>query len=81
MNNQEIFEKIQTIFRNVFDNPELNIERSTNSSSIEDWDSLNHINLVVAIEKEFKTRFDLKDIQSLKDVGEMTDLVEKKIGK
>ena len=81
MTKQEIFEKIQNIFRNVFDNSEMKIENSSNSSNVENWDSLNHINLVVAIQKEFRIKFDLKEIQSFKNVGEMVDLVEKKIGR
>jgi len=81
MDSAEIFNRIQDIFRNVFDDQKLIIERSTNSESIEDWDSLNHINLIVAMEKEFSTRFSLEDIQGLKDVGEMADLINKRINK
>ena len=79
MNNKEIFDRIQDIFRSVFDDQSLEIKRSTTSSDIEDWDSLNHINLVVAIEKEFNTKFSLEDIQALEDVGAMADVVEKRI--
>ncbi len=81
MTKKEIFEKIQNIFQNVFDNSEMKIENSSNSSNVENWDSLNHINLVVAIQKEFRIKFDLKEIQAFKNVGEMVDLVEKKIGR
>jgi acyl carrier protein len=81
MTKKEIFEKIQIIFQNVFDNSEMKIENSSNSSNVENWDSLNHINLVVAIQKEFRIKFDLKEIQAFKNVGEMVDLVDKKIGR
>lgn len=81
MTKKEIFEKIQIIFQNVFDNSEMKIESSSNSSNVENWDSLNHINLVIAIQKEFRIKFDLKEIQAFKNVGEMVDLVEKKIGR
>jgi acyl carrier protein len=78
MNKQEIFEKLQDIFRIVFDDPKLKIEPSTNSSTIKNWDSLNHINLIVAIQKEFRIKFDLKELQALNNVGEMMHIVEKK---
>ena len=50
---------IQNIFRDIFDEDNLVIEDSTNSGEIEDWDSLNHINLISAIEKEYKIKFNL----------------------
>ena len=79
MSREEIFSKVQDIFRDIFDEDELEIQESTSSDEIEDWDSLNHINLVSAIEKEFKIRFALGELQSLKDVGAMIDLMEKKL--
>jgi len=79
MNREELFEKIQEIFRDIFDNENLKIEESTNSSDIDDWDSLNHINLVVAIESEIKIKFNFDELSTLKDVGAMMDLILKKI--
>jgi len=79
MNNETILQKIQMIFRDVFDDDKLVISRQTNSSQIDEWDSLNHINLTVAIEKEFNIRFALDELQPLKDVGEMIDLLQKKL--
>lgn len=75
----EIFGKVQDIFRDVFDEDDLVIESATSSDTIEDWDSLNHINLVSAIEKEFSIKFSLVELIALKDVGEMIDLMLKKI--
>jgi len=79
MTREEIFNKVQDIFRDIFDEDDLVIEESSSSDDIEDWDSLNHINLVSAIEKEFKIRFALGELQSLKDVGAMIDLMVQKI--
>ncbi len=79
MSREEIFLKVQDIFRDIFDEDDLEIQESTSSDDIEDWDSLNHINLVSAIEKEFNIRFALGELQSLKDVGAMIDLMEKKL--
>jgi acyl carrier protein len=79
MTREEVFAKLQTIFRDIFDDAGLAIEETTNSSTIEDWDSLNHINLVVAIEKEFKIKFNLSELATLKDVGSMVDLMMAKM--
>ena len=79
MTREEIFNEVQDIFRDIFDEDDLIIVDSTNSDQVEDWDSLNHINLVSAIEKEFKIKFALGELMSLKDVGAMIDLMEKKL--
>ena len=75
MTKAEIFERVQEIFRDVFDEDDLIISDGTNSDEIEDWDSLNHINLICAVEQEFKIKFALGELESLKDVGEMNDLI------
>ncbi len=75
MSRKELFEKIQEIFRDIFDDDELKIEESTNSSNIDDWDSINHINLIVAIESELNIKFNLDELSTLKDVGAMIDLI------
>tara|TARA_B100001287_G_C22450609_1_gene420334 strand:+ start:61 stop:312 length:252 start_codon:yes stop_codon:yes gene_type:complete len=78
MNKTNIFNDIELIFRDVFDNKNLTINESTNSDDIEEWDSLNHINLIVAIERKFKIKFKLGELQNLKNVGEMINLLIKK---
>ena len=75
MTRNEVFSGIQDIFRDIFDVDDLVICNTTNSDEIEDWDSLNHINLVSAIEKEFKIKFALGELMTLKDVGAMVDLM------
>jgi len=75
MTRNEVFSVIQDIFRDIFDADDLIITNTTNSDEIEDWDSLNHINLVSAIEKEFKIKFALGELLELKDVGNMVDLM------
>lgn len=72
-------EKVQRIFRDVFDDESLIIKDSTNSSDIEDWDSLEHIALIVSMEKEFDLKFDLKEVNALANVGEMVDLIASKL--
>jgi acyl carrier protein len=79
MTRVEVFVGVQEIFRDVFDQNNLIISDSTNSDEIEDWDSLNHINLVSAIEKEFMIKFALGELMTLKDVGSMVDLMIEKL--
>ncbi len=75
MTREELFEAINDIFRDVFDDDSLVITDETNSEDIEDWDSLEHINLVVAMEKRFNMKFNIKEVGNLKNVGEMADLI------
>jgi acyl carrier protein len=75
MTRNEVLSVIQDIFRDIFDVDNLVISHTTSSDEIEDWDSLNHINLVSAIEKEFKIKFALGELMALKDVGAMVDLM------
>ncbi|MDA9574281.1 acyl carrier protein [Porticoccaceae bacterium] len=75
MTRDEVMLSVQEIFRDIFDDDEIIILDETNSDSIEDWDSLNHINLVSSIEKEFGIRFALGELIELKDVGSMIDLM------
>jgi acyl carrier protein len=79
MTREEIFNGVQDIFRDIFDEDDMVIADKTNSDDIEEWDSLNHINLVSAIEKEFEIRFALGELMALKDVGAMIDLMTEKL--
>lgn len=75
MSREEVFEKVTDIFRDVFDDEELEIGEATNSDDIEDWDSLEHIQLIVGMEKEFGVKFDIKVVNTLENVGQMVDLI------
>lgn len=75
-----LLEELQPIFRDVLDQPNLIITRESNASTVEDWDSLAHVNLVTAIEKRYKIRFALGELQDLKNVGDMIDLMKTKLG-
>ncbi|EEO24330.1 MULTISPECIES: acyl carrier protein [Helicobacter] len=78
MTKEAIHSKVQDIFRDIFDDETLNITEQTHSEDIEEWDSLSHINLVAAIEKEFCVKFALGELQELKNVGDMLNLIIKK---
>lgn len=79
MEKEKILQELQPIFHDVFDDETLVITNSTNAKQIEDWDSLAQIRLVVAIEKLFSIKFDFGELQNLKDVGEMIDVIQKKL--
>lgn len=79
MTRDEVMSKVQDIFRDVFDDDSLVIVDSTNSDDIEDWDSLEHISLIVSMEKEFDMKFDIKEVGKLANVGEMVDLILSKM--
>jgi acyl carrier protein len=70
--------KVQGIFRDVFDNEMLTISRQTGADDIEEWDSLAHVSLVVAMEKEFNIKFSLDELQQMMNVGNILDLIERK---
>jgi len=74
-----ILEELQSIFRDILDQPDLVLTRASNANNVEDWDSLAHINLVTAVEKRYKIKFALGELQELKDVGDMIDLIEVKL--
>ena len=71
MNKHEILNELNKTFIDVLDNKEILISENTTSDDIDDWDSLNHIHLVVAIEKKFKIRFSSSEITSWNNVGDM----------
>ena len=79
MTEQEIFDSVQEIFRTVFDDTDIVLTREMTSADIEDWDSLEQINLLVAIEKRFNIKFRLQDVNDLRDVGAMLDLVKRMV--
>ena len=79
MSREEIMEKVNEIFRDVFDDDTLVITDETNSDDIEDWDSLEHISLIISMEKEFGLKFDLKDVNKLENVGQMVDMIRSKL--
>ena len=75
-----IIEELESIFRNVLDDSSIVLSNSTVAEDIEEWDSINHIQLVVRIEKRFKIRFKAAEIQSWENVGEIIDNITTKLG-
>ena len=75
MTREEIFDGVNEVFRDVFDDEDITVNETTTSNDIEDWDSLEHINLIVAIEKKFGMKFTMGEVTTMKDVGEMVDII------
>ena len=80
MSREEVFDKLNEVFRDVFDDEDITVNDSTTADDIEDWDSLEHINLVVAVEKCFGVKFNMGEVAKLKNVGEMMDMILSKVG-
>ena len=78
MERSEILRQINDIFIDTLDNEDVVIDETTQATDVDEWDSLTHIQLVVAIEKHFKIRFTSKEIQSWNNVGEMLNCIQEK---
>ena len=77
MTRDRIYEKMTEIFRDVFDDESIVLSDETTADDIEDWDSLEQINLLMAIENNFGIKFQLADVSGLENVGAMVDLVQR----
>jgi acyl carrier protein len=75
MEKAEMLTQLNEIFKDTLDNEDIVLAYGTSANDVEDWDSLNHIQLVVATEKHFKVRFTSREIQSWNNVGEMLDCI------
>jgi acyl carrier protein len=79
MERSTILEQLNEIFIDAIDDEDIRLAYETTADDVEGWDSLTHIQLVVAIEKHFKIRFTSNEIQSWKNVGELIDSIESKL--
>jgi acyl carrier protein len=79
MGRSEVFKQVREIFVDVLDKEDIVLNDQTTAADIEEWDSLAHIRLVVAIEDKFNTHFSSKEIQSWENVGEMIDCICSKV--
>lgn len=79
MEMQEILSKLNEIFIDVLDNENIQLTLETTARDIEEWDSLSHIQLIVAIEKHFKIKFTSVEIGGFKNVGDLANTVKGKL--
>ena len=75
MTTEEIYAKLTSIFREVFDNDDIVLTAQTTAADIDDWDSVNHIRLMISIEAEFRIKFTVDEIAEAADVGEFVSLI------
>jgi acyl carrier protein len=78
MTHDEIHPQLTAVFRDVFDDPKLEITDATTANDIEAWDSIMHVNLIVAVEEAFKVSFSTKDVKGLATVGDLIGLIAKR---
>lgn len=79
MSREEIVEKLTDVFRENFDDDSIELNAETTADDIEDWDSLEQVNLLSRIESVFGITFDIRETLTLNNVGEMVDLISKKL--
>lgn len=75
----DINEKLTLIFRSIFQEPTLEITPETTANEVDAWDSLSHLNMIAAVEKEFGVKFKLKDLVKLKNVGDLLLIIQTKL--
>jgi acyl carrier protein len=73
------YDKLNEVFREVFADDEISLTPETTADDIEGWDSLSHVNLIIAVEMKFDIEFTQKEIRSFSNVGEMAACVESKL--
>ena len=74
-----IQENLQEIFRKVFNEPSLIIDKEMNANDVDSWDSLSHMEMITNVEEVFNVKFKLKDLVKLKNVGDLERLIEEKL--
>ena len=75
MTREEVYETLNGVFQDVFDDESIVVNDDTTSEDVDDWDSLEHINLIAAVEQEFGVKFNMGQVVSMKNVGEMVDII------
>ena len=75
MMRNQVFERLEKGFREVFDDENIVLEETTTANDIEDWDSFEHINLIVAVEEEFSFRVPMGKAVAMQNVGELVDII------
>ena len=78
MDTREIFTRLNRVFQDVFDDDSIRVTPNTTADDIEDWDSLEHITLISAVEREFRMKFKMGEISSMKNVGEIASIIQQR---
>ena len=78
MGDNEILEQLNSIFRDVFDEEDITLSLESTADDVDDWDSLNHMNLILRVESEFSVKFSNKQVAELTNVGDLVNLIASK---
>ena len=81
MSRDEVFDRLEQVFRDVFDDDSIVLYEDTTADDIDDWDSIEHITLIAAVEKEFGMRFSMGEVSGMKAVGEMVSILQQRASK
>jgi acyl carrier protein len=79
MQQSEIYNKLAEIFRDLFDDSSIQLSPEMTAADVPDWDSFNHINLIVGIEAEFRIKFQTAELETLHNVGALVDRIQRKL--
>ena len=75
MNREEVIKRLNEVFRDVFGDDSISVSEETTTADIEDWDSIEHINLIGSVESEFGMKFKMREVSGMKNVGEMIRII------
>ena len=75
----EIYAQLTTVFHDLFDDDTLALTPELTAADVPEWDSFNHINLIVAVESRFKIKFQTAELEALHTVGHLADLIQTKL--
>lgn len=73
---RDTYKKLTKVFREVFDDDSIELTPETTANDIDDWDSIEHINLIATVEDAFGMRFQMREVSGMKNVGEMVQIIE-----
>ena len=75
----DIYQRLNSVFQDVFDEDDIEVTASTTANDISEWDSLRHIRLIIAVEKEFGIKFLTSEVNDFKNVGELVAMIQSKM--
>lgn len=79
MQEKEVYEQLTSMFHDLFDDDSLVLTPTLTAAEVPDWDSFNHINLIVAVESRFKIKFRTAELESMQTVGSLVDVIQAKL--
>lgn len=81
MEREEVLEALNSIFRNIFDDEAICLSEETTSEDIDEWDSIEHINIIFACERRWKIEFDVEELSSTKNIGDLITIITIKVNR